>query len=169
MAQPGCESIDVGANMDVDTCCSMLHDPEQVCWAIRRQIATVCLCRHLTNWARQCLQAIPFSNASLKIWFIIFYVKLQNSNTQDEQEGLTNMPGAFSCQNFCLQWNDTRLTHLPSIHFTNKNVTTKLKTFLAMVVNIASSYKYLEGSRAKGVRNNRPHRVPVLGNFSVQE
>ncbi|KAL1465928.1 hypothetical protein MTO96_026977 [Rhipicephalus appendiculatus] len=31
MVQPGCESIDVGANVDVDTCCSMLHDPEPVC------------------------------------------------------------------------------------------------------------------------------------------
>ncbi|KAL1481106.1 hypothetical protein MTO96_050460 [Rhipicephalus appendiculatus] len=30
MVQPGCESMDVGANVDVDTCCSMLHDPQLV-------------------------------------------------------------------------------------------------------------------------------------------
>ncbi|KAL1445312.1 hypothetical protein MTO96_045086, partial [Rhipicephalus appendiculatus] len=30
MVQPGCESMDVGANVDVGTCCRMLHDPELV-------------------------------------------------------------------------------------------------------------------------------------------
>ncbi|KAH7949755.1 hypothetical protein HPB49_015136 [Dermacentor silvarum] len=33
VVQSGCVSVDVGANMDADTCCSTLHDPELKVWS----------------------------------------------------------------------------------------------------------------------------------------